>query len=824
MEKQHLDYITIRGARVNNLKNINCKIPRDKLTVITGLSGSGKSSLAFDTIFAEGQRRYVQSMSSYARQFLGTMEKPDVDEIKGLSPALSIDQKTSARSPRSTVGTMSEIYDYLRLMFMHIGIFRCDCPSKQKIFSSKNKNATVQKCHQCQQIFTRPTMSSFSFNSPEGACLECQGLGVKLEIDPNLVIPNTKLTLNEGAVRPWQRMLSGWQWQKKEMQNFSKDNKFSFNTPINKLSPRIIKSIIFGDENTNFLGILSMIKKKYRETNSEYTKKEIEKYMIKKICPICQGARLKKETLMVKIKNKNIYQYCQMDLEKLLIEIRMLTYAKILSPEECEIIKPILDEIEKRIQFMIDVGLSYLALERNSDTLAGGEAQRIRLATQLGSGLMGVIYILDEPTIGLHPKDQQQLINALITLRDLGNTIIVVEHESSIIKKADYILDIGPGAGKYGGEIVAQGNLSQIISSPKSLTGKYLSGKVKVSIKKTYQPDFKDFITIEKAAQFNLKNITVKIPLSAFTCVSGVSGSGKSTLINNILVRHLKKLFYQAKTEPGKFAKISGADKINKIININQAPIGRNVRSNPATYTGLFTLLRGLFANQESAKIKRFLPAHFSFNLKLGRCEHCRGDGVLKFEMHFMPDVFIMCSKCHGKRYKDEILNIKYQGKHIFDVLNLSVNEAINFFKNEKQIVTKLLVLQKVGLGYIKLGQNATDLSGGEAQRVKLASELSRSSTGKTVYVLDEPTSGLHFDDIKKLLAVLLELIKNGNTVIVVEHNLDVIKNADWIIDLGPDGGEKGGRLIFQGTADKITKCQKSYTGSFLKNTRLLPE
>jgi len=816
------NYIEIRGSKVNNLKNISCKIPRNKLTVITGLSGSGKSSLAFDTIFAEGQRRYVESLSSFARQFLGVLEKPHVDEIKGLSPALSIDQKTAVRSPRSTVGTMSEIYDHLRLMFSHIATIKCmHCHTKMKMIEYNSEGGTKNwQCPKCKYMMSGSSISSFSFNSPEGACPECQGLGVKLEIDPRLVVPNTKLTINEGAIRPWQRMVTGYVWQKQELEKLSKKMKFSFDAPIYKLASKNAREILYGSLEYGYEGVIPNLERKHKETNSEYIRKEIERYMVKKICPGCKGARLKNSSLMFEINGISIADYSRMSIDKLKQNIGNLLKSKtVLTYEEKEITRQLLLEMSERVSFMQDVGLNYLTLDRSSDTLAGGEAQRIRLATQLGSSLIGVVYILDEPTIGLHPKDQGKMIECLLKLRNLGNTVIVVEHEKLVMEIADYIIDIGPLAGDKGGEIVAEGTMDMIKKS-KSLTADFLTGKQKIFLPAREISQDQKYIAIQGAQEFNLKDISVNIPVGRLTAVTGVSGSGKSTLIDNILVRSLKQKFYNAKSVPGKYKSIIGTESINKIINITQAPIGRNVRSNPATYTGLLSLLRDLFSKQELAVQRRYTPAYFSFNLKIGRCEYCRGDGMLKFEMHFLPDVYVMCKSCRGKRYNPKTLDIKYKNQDISEVLKMTVDQATNFFFDQPQILQKLKVLQKVGLGYLHLDQNAPDLSGGEAQRIKLATELSRASTGQTLYILDEPTTGLHFADIKKLLVVLSGLVDKGNTVVVIEHNIDVIKNADWVIDLGPEGGDKGGELIFEGTITDLKKCKKSYTGKFLQTTK----
>lgn len=817
------DFIAIKGARVHNLKSISVKIPRDKITVITGISGSGKSSLAFDTIFAEGQRRYVESLSSYARQFLGVIEKPDVDEITGLSPALAIDQRSSARSPRSTVGTMSEIYDYLRLTWACIGrVFCSNCGAAMTKIAFDTAKAQAQaiyhfRCPRCGNAVPEVNISTFSFNSPVGACPACQGLGQRYSVDAGAVVPNPRLTLNEGAIRSWTRINAGSNWYHKLLENLAKRYVFSLDQPFADLPHNIKDLILFGVPDTQFEGVVANLERRYSSTDSEYIRHEIEKYMVAETCPVCQGARLKRESLNIKVANYNIVAASSLSVDKMAAFLKsLLVNERVLTATEREIAKGVVAEAIRRLQFMIDVGLSYLTLDRPAQTLAGGEAQRIRLATQLGSKLMGVIYILDEPSIGLHPKDQNKLLRVLVALRDLGNTVIVVEHDRPTIELADFIIDVGPGAGELGGEIVATGTLEQIKKSKSSLTGRYLAGREQVAVAKRNRTAG-GFIVIKGASQFNLKNITVNIPTEMFVCVAGVSGSGKSTLVSDILSTALKAHFYRTKSKPGAHRLIKGIEFINKVIEVDQSPIGRTPRSNPATYTGLFGPLREIFAATESAKKKRFSASQFSFNLKGGRCEHCHGDGMLKVEMHFLPTVYVRCEVCSGRRYNQETLQIIHRGKTIADVLDMTVDEAKQFFAVEPDVVAKLAVLQQVGLGYLRLGQPATTLSGGEAQRIKLATELSRPQTSRTLYIFDEPTTGLHFDDIKRLLHVLHSLVDKGNTVLVVEHNLDVIKNADWVIDLGPGAGEKGGYLVAQGTPAQIAKAKNSYTGQFLK-------
>jgi len=938
-----MDKIKVVGARAHNLKNISIEIPRDKLVVITGLSGSGKSSLAFDTIYAEGQRKYVESLSSYARQFLGIMEKPDVDSIEGLSPAISIDQKSASRNPRSTVGTITEIYDYLRLLFARIGQIHCpncgkpvsrqtvgqitdsilaknskesrriailapmvvdkkgehkdvlekiakngfsrirldgvimeieealekeidknikhtieavvdrlllekegvDESTKSRLYESVEKALNIASgsvaiydfekkttrtyselfaCPDCGISMPEVNPRSFSFNSPHGACPVCHGLGTLREIDPHLVLPNSKLTLNEGAIRPWSRNFSSSGWYFRMLEEAAQKHHIDLDTPISKLSKEDLELVLYGtgDQVYNiggyegrYEGVIPNLKRRYKETESDYIKQEIEKYMLTKTCWSCGGKRLKKEILGVLINGMNIS-----DVSALSIENAHDFFVKIdsvLNEQEKQIAKLIIKEVKQRLKFLLDVGLPYLTIDRNADTLAGGEAQRIRLATQIGSGLMGVLYILDEPSIGLHSRDNTRLLKTLLNLRDIGNSVIVVEHDEETIRSADFLVDIGPGAGEHGGRIVFAGEPKDITGSGESLTGQYLSGKKAILVPKFRRPGSGKFIEIIGATENNLKNINVAIPLNTLTCVTGVSGSGKSTLINDILAKHLSKTLHRARTEPGEFKEIKGLKNIDKVIDINQSPIGKTPRSNTATYTGIFTLIRELFAQTAEAKIRGYKPGRFSFNVKGGRCERCRGEGLLKIEMHFLPDVYITCEECKGKRYNSEALEVTYKGKNIADVLDMIVEEALAFFKNIPTIAPKLQVLYDVGLGYIKLGQPATTLSGGEAQRIKLSTELAHRSTGKTFYILDEPTTGLHFDDVNRLIGVLSALVDKGNTVLVIEHNLDVIKSADYIIDLGPEGGDKGGQIVAKGTPEEVAQESRSYTGQYLK-------
>ena len=952
--------IKIKGARVHNLKNINVNIPRNKYVVITGLSGSGKSSLAFDTIYAEGQRRYVESLSAYARQFIGLMDKPDVDLIEGLSPAISIDQKIAPHNPRSTVGTITEIYDYLRLLFARIGVPHCPkCGKKIKPYSLDeitnqvqkeftNKNITIlaplvkdkkgehknildgiakagyakirfdgqiytleevadipvdkQKKHKVEIVIDQMTVAknkedqarlsediekaldlanglvtitqigatheppllektysqlfacpdcgislpeleprNFSFNSPHGACPECSGLGTKLEIDPDLVL-NPTLTIAQGAIKPWSHnTVSGQTWLMRILGTVAAKHGFDLNIPIKNLTKKQLDLVLYGtgdkdyqveyesdrfsgELTTEFEGVIPNLERRYQQTESDYIRREIEQYMRVLVCPKCQGKRLKPEMLAVKINDLSIYDISIKAINHAKKFFSQLEKSNKLSARNRKIALPIIKEIKARLDFLTNVGLDYLTINRTANTLSGGEAQRIRLATQIGSALVGVVYILDEPSIGLHQKDNNKLINTLKKLRDLGNTVIVVEHDEATMRAADWIIDVGPGAGEHGGQIMAQGTANQIKKTAKSITGQYLAGKKSIPIPTEYREGNSHKLKIIGASQYNLKNIDVEFPLGKFVCLTGVSGSGKSTLMTDILAKALSQKFYRTKAQPGKYKSIEGLNFIDKVINIDQSPIGRTPRSNPATYTGAFTPIRELFASLPEAKIRGYKAGRFSFNVAGGRCEACAGDGMVKIEMQFLPDVYVECEVCHGQRYNKEALEIYYKdhgqdgtGKNISDVLNMTVEEAINFFKNIPAIYQKLSTLFEVGLGYIKLGQSATTLSGGEAQRVKLATELSRRATGRTLYILDEPTTGLHFDDIKRLLQVLNQLVDKGNTVLIIEHNLDVIKSVDWIIDLGPEGGDKGGEVVAIGTPQEIAKNKKSYTGQYLK-------
>lgn len=824
------DFIKIRGARTNNLKNINLDIPRNKLIVITGLSGSGKSSLAFDTIYAEGQRRYVESLSSYARQFVGLMDKPDVDLIEGLSPAISIDQRTVGHNPRSTVGTITEVYDYLRLLFAKCGTVYCrDCGVKMKVLAQTKKEdklvrGKIIKSTKVERFFVCPKCEAkkllnepreFSFNSGHGACPDCGGLGDKMEINETLVF-NEKLSILEGAVKPLSHSNLNGGSLVKDLEKLASRYNFNLNTAVRDLSPEHKNLLLHGD--SEFIGLIKFLDNKYKETKSNFVKQEIEKAMHSVLCSTCQGARLKQESLNVKIDGRNIFEVTNLSIDKAKdLFISWQNDKKIFAGKE-NIAEPILKEIVYNLQLMIDVGLNYLSLSRSAVTLSGGEAQRIRLSSQVGSSLSGVLYVLDEPSIGLHQRDNDKLIQTLKNLRDNGNTVIVVEHDEATMLAADYLVDIGPGAGEHGGEVLFTGAPEDIKNYSGSLTGSYLSGKKKIPLPKKARPGFGKKLEIIGACEHNLKNINIGFPLGKLIAVTGVSGSGKSTLMNDILANYLAQKFYRAKTEPGKFDKILGLENINKVINIDQSPIGRTPRSNPATYTGLFTTIRDIFSQLPESRLKGFTPGHFSFNVPGGRCENCAGDGAIKVEMQFLSDVFVTCDVCQGRKFKDKILDITYKGKNIFEVLEMTVSEAKIFFKDVNAILQKLKTLEEVGLGYIKLGQSATTFSGGEAQRIKLATELSRRSTGKTLYILDEPTTGLHFDDIYRLLKVLGMLVDQGNTVIVIEHNLEVIKSVDWIIDLGPEGGEKGGYLVAEGMPSDIVKNKKSLTGKYLKS------
>lgn len=924
------NFIKIKGARVHNLKNINVEIPRDKLVVITGLSGSGKSSLAFDTIYAEGQRRYVESLSAYARQFVGLIDKPDVDLIEGLSPAISIDQKSTSHNPRSTVGTVTEIYDYLRLLFARIGVPHCpNCGEKVKPYSlDEIIHQITDSCHDCDiiilspiirdkkgehksvipsiqragysrvrfdniiytleefedltvdkqkrhsleivvdrltvtkdkedisrlteavekgldlgegmvyiykvkeeelKIFSRllacptcgltimePEPHHFSFNSPHGACTECSGLGTKLEIDPELVF-NDKLTIAQGGIKPWvYNNVNGQMWLMKQLGTVAQKAGFDLNTPIATLSAKQKAVILQGDKEGVFEGVVPNLMRRYQQTESDYIRKEIEGYMRVLECPACHGQRLKPESLAVKIAGLSIHETTVKSLEEASTFFQSLESSKSLGVREKKISVQILKEINLRLKFLLNVGLNYLTLARAANTLSGGEAQRIRLATQIGSALMGVLYILDEPSIGLHQRDNDKLIETLQDLRDLGNTVIVVEHDAATMEASDYIIDIGPGAGEHGGTVVAAGTLAEIKKDKHSLTGQYLTGKKSIPIPSNYRPGNGEIIKIVNATEHNLKNVTVDFPLGKLIAITGVSGSGKSTLITDILAKALTHHFYNAKDLPGKHDRIEGLKQLDKVIDIDQSPIGRTPRSNPATYTGLFTPIRDLFAGLPEAKLRGYQPGRFSFNVVGGRCEACSGDGIIKIEMQFLPDVYVECDVCHGQRYQREVLEIHYKEKNIADVLNMTVEEAMIFFKHLPAIHQKLETLFEVGLGYIKLGQSATTLSGGEAQRIKLATELSRRPTGQTLYILDEPTTGLHFEDIRRLLGILNRLVDRGNTVIIIEHNLDVIRAVDWIIDLGPEGGTKGGEIVATGTPREVAKNKRSHTGKYL--------
>lgn len=931
-------YIRIRGARQHNLKNINLDIPRDKMVVITGLSGSGKSSLAFDTIYAEGQRRYMESLSSYARQFLGQMDKPDVDYIEGLSPAISIDQKTTSRNPRSTVGTVTEIYDYLRLLFARVGhphCPRCGKPVNQQsldqmldqllalpertkllimaqavrgkkgehkkllehirkegytrlridgeirdageeIQLEKNKKHTIEvvidrliirpeirprmaesmevalkmgqgvayvqivdgeqlmfsqnfACEDCGISLPEITPRMFSFNSPFGACPVCSGLGSQMEMDLELVLPDKAKSLAEGAIAPMSTNVKGYYMRQMDalVQKYGCTLDTSWQEMPAKLQQKLLygtgeEILEFGYENMfgqykihriPFEGVMNILNRRYRESESDTMREEYENYMSVNLCPECHGARLKPEVLAVTIGGKNIQQVTDMPVAHCQEFFQQVEF----TDRELTIGRQVLKEINARLGFLAKVGLEYLTLSRAAGTLSGGEAQRIRLATQIGSGLVGVLYILDEPSIGLHQRDNNKLLEALKNLRNMGNTLLVVEHDEDTMRVADHIVDIGPGAGSQGGYVVAQGTAEEIMAVPESVTGQYLSHKKFIPVPEKRRQGNGNFLEILGAEENNLKNVHLKLPLGVFTVITGVSGSGKSTLINEILYKAVASKLYRIKGRPGKFKKLLGMENVDKVIDIDQSPIGRTPRSNPATYTGVFDLIRTLFSQCSEAKMRGYKPGRFSFNIKGGRCETCKGDGIIKIEMHFLSDVYVPCEVCGGARYNQETLEVKYKGKSIADVLDMTIEESVEFFKNVPRIANKLQVLQDVGLGYVKLGQSATTLSGGEAQRVKLATELSRRSTGKTLYILDEPTTGLHTADIHRLLEILQRLVDGGDSVVVIEHNLDVIKSADYIVDLGPEGGDKGGTIVAQGTPEEIVKVKASYTGKFLK-------
>lgn len=931
------DVIRVQGAREHNLKNVDVEIPRNKLVVITGLSGSGKSSLAFDTIYAEGQRRYVESLSAYARQFLGLMEKPDVDQIDGLSPAISIDQKSTSRNPRSTVATVTEIYDYLRLLFARIGVPHCpvcgkpvtrqtsnaivdqvvslpegarlmvlapvvsdkkgafehipeqymragfararvddvvysldefpeldknykhnieivadrvvnDEASRGRLTQSieqaldlaegrmKVVNADTNEEHDYSLMYAcidHPDIAipeleprTFSFNSPHGACPTCTGLGSRLEVDPELVIPNGRLTIAEGAIRPFNRINSD-AWYTKKMQAVADEYGFSLHTPTGELKKQDLDRILYGTGSqtyrvslgagrtfqTTYEGVIPNLERRHKETESDFMRRDIERFMREKPCHVCKGLRLKPEVLAVTVADKSIMDICQLSIDDAISFFDGVKF----NEKEKQIAKQVIKEVTARLTFMQDVGLNYLNLLRSAVTLSGGEAQRIRLATQIGSGLQGVLYVLDEPSIGLHQRDNERLITTLKHLRDLGNTVLVVEHDEDTIRTADYLLDIGPGAGVHGGEIIAAGTPIEVARNPKSVTGQYLEGKKTIPVPKKRRAGNGKALKIRGARENNLKNVDVEIPLGKMVVVSGVSGSGKSSLINDILAKELSARLMRANEVPGAHDDIEGIQELDKAIIIDQSPIGRTPRSNPATYTGLFTPIRELFASVPEAKLRGYGPGRFSFNVRGGRCENCSGDGIIKIEMHFLPDVYVPCEVCKGKRYNREALEIHYKGKTISDVLQMTCEQALEFFENIPGIARKLQTMVDVGLGYITLGQPATTLSGGEAQRVKLATELSRRPTGRTLYILDEPTTGLHMEDVNKLLGVLHALVDTGNSMVIIEHNLDVIKNADWLIDMGPEGGAGGGQVIAEGTPEQVATHKKSYTGQFLK-------
>lgn len=932
------DLLRIEGAREHNLKNISLEIPRGKLVVITGLSGSGKSSLAFDTIYAEGQRRYVESLSAYARQFLGLMEKPDVDQIDGLSPAISIDQKSTSRNPRSTVATVTEIYDYLRLFYARIGVPHCPICGKEVarqtataivdqitslesgarlmvlapvvidkkgqfehipeqftrlgfararvdgvVFAldewpelDKNHKHTIEvvvdrlvndeagrgrlsqsveqalelaegrlrildadssSIHEYSLMYacidhpevTIPELEprTFSFNSPHGACTACTGLGNRLEVDPDLVIPNGRLTIAEGAIRPYNRV-SMDAWYMKKMAAVAEAHGFSLHVPTAELKKEDLEKLLYGTGNqsynvplgsgrtfdSTYEGVVPNLERRHKETESDFMRRDIERFMQERPCHACQGKRLRPEVLAITVHGRSIMDICDLSIDDACEFFKTLK----LNSKEQQIAVQILKEINARLKFLVDVGLNYLTLLRGATTLSGGEAQRIRLATQIGSGLQGVLYVLDEPSIGLHQRDNARLIKTLKHLRDIGNTVIVVEHDEETIRTADFLVDIGPGAGIHGGEIVAIGTPEQVAKNPKSVTGAYLQGKRMIDVPKKRRPTSDKKLVIKGARENNLKNITVDIPLGQMVVVTGVSGSGKSSLINDILAKELSARLMRANEIPGRHDEIEGIKLLDKAIVIDQSPIGRTPRSNPATYTGLFTPIRELFAGLPEAKIRGYSAGRFSFNVRGGRCENCQGDGIIKIEMHFLPDVYVTCEVCNGKRYNREALEIHFKGKSISDVLGMTCEQALEFFENIPSIARKLQTLVDVGLGYISLGQPATTLSGGEAQRVKLATELSRRPTGRTLYILDEPTTGLHMEDVHKLLQVLHALVDTGNSMIIIEHNLDIVKNADHVIDMGPEGGSGGGQVIATGTPEQITKNKQSYTGQFLTN------
>ncbi len=936
------EHVVVRGARVHNLKNVSLKIPRNKLVVFTGLSGSGKSSLAFDTLYAEGQRRYVESLSAYARQFLGLMDKPDVDQIDGLPPAISIDQRSGSHNPRSTVGTVTEVYDYLRLLYSRTGTPHCPKCNKvierqtvkqmagqvlelpvgaqllvlapmvrdrkgehkqiikdakvlgyariridgavysineaEKLVLDRQRRHSIEvvvdryfidekpdrprladsletvtrlsgglvmvqnvetkeewlfseefSCPDCSVSISSLEPRDFSFNSPHGACVGCTGLGTQQEIDVEAVVPNKGLSLAEGAIKPWSKSGRS-RWYDRMLKALANKMNIPMEAPVKNLSKKEMDIILFGEGEsilvktrhgmweTTYEGVVPQLMRRYKETESDHTRREIGQYMIERDCLVCEGKRLKPEPLAVKVGGRSIDEVVSWSIEEALDFFKEIQRGSVESfgLQKQKIAKQILKEIISRVTFLRDVGLVYLTLDRRASTLAGGEAQRIRLATQIGSGLVGVLYILDEPTIGLHQRDNQKLIKTLVNLRDSGNTVVVVEHDEEMIRMADRVVDIGPGAGEHGGKIIFEGTPKQLEKS-NTLTGQYLSGRKSIDMPRKYRSGNGNKLSIIGAKEHNLQDITVSFPLGTFVCVTGVSGSGKSSLINDVLSKALARHFHRAKTRPGEHEAIKGLKYLDKVITIDQSPIGRTPRSNPATYTGLFTPIRELFAATKEAQVRGYKAGRFSFNVKGGRCERCQGDGMLKIEMHFLPDVYIECDECKGRRYNTEALEVEYKGVNIADVLDMTVEHALSFYKAIPAVRDKLRTLNDVGLGYMHLGQSATTLSGGEAQRVKLATELSRRATGKTLYVLDEPTTGLHFDDVRRLLTVLQKLVDKGNTVLVIEHNMDVIKSADYIVDLGPDGGDKGGEVVVMGTPREVAKEKRSYTGKYLK-------
>jgi excinuclease ABC subunit A len=916
------DRILVRGAREHNLKNIDLELPRDRLVVITGLSGSGKSSLAFDTIYAEGQRRYVESLSAYARQFLEQMEKPDVDSIEGLSPAISIEQKTTSHNPRSTVGTVTEIYDYLRVLYARVGIPSCPRCGQviaaqtvqqmvdrvltlaegsrvvvlapivrgrkgeyrklffdlsrqgytrvrvngalreltEEIELDKNKKHAIEvvvdrlvvkpaiaarladsletslrladgvvavepldggsgfvfserlACARCGVSFPEISPRMFSFNNPYGACPECGGLGTRYELDPDLVVPDSRKSLKDGALAPWAGRESVY--FRETLQVLARRRRFSLTTPWQDLSRATRDLVLHGTGADGFEGVLGLLGRRYRETTSEEARLEIERFMAERPCPACRGGRLRPESLAVRVGGCSIQEVCALTIKG----GRRFFEELALGEREQVIARRVLKEIRERLGFLENVGLDYLALDRAAATLSGGEGQRIRLATQIGSSLVGVLYILDEPSIGLHQRDNRRLLDTLCRLRDLGNTVLVVEHDEETIRAADHVIDLGPGAGELGGHVVATGTPGEIMADPKSLTGRYLAGELAIPLPLVRRPGTGKFLTVHGAREHNLKAMPVRVPLGTFTCVTGVSGSGKSTLVNDILYRALAQVYHRAQEKPGAHDRIEGLQHLDKVISVDQSPIGRTPRSNPATYTGVFTFIRALFARTPDARARGYQPGRFSFNVKGGRCEACQGDGLVRIEMHFLPDVYVTCEICKGKRYNRETLEVRYKSRNVAEVLAMTVREALAFFEAVPPIRQKLRTLHDVGLDYIRLGQAATTLSGGEAQRVKLSTELSRRATGRTLYILDEPTTGLHFADIQHLLDVLNQLVDQGNTVVVIEHNLDVIKTADHVIDLGPEGGEDGGRVVATGTPEEVMRdADRSYTGQFLR-------